>query len=114
VLAQLEGSGASAEEIAAARASLDDVESALQGVLDQEANVRAGYVYVYVISNVGSFGEGVIKVGMTRRIEPMDRVHELGAASVPFKFDVHALVFSEVAVGCFGIDRYMTFARPVL
>jgi hypothetical protein len=97
VLAQLEAAGASAEEIAAARASLDDVESALQGVLDREANVRAGYVYV--ISNVGSFGEGIIKVGMTRRLEPMDRVHELGDASVPFKFDVHALVFSEDAVG---------------
>lgn len=54
---------------------------------------------MYVISNVGSFGEGIIKVGMTRRLEPMDRVHELGDASVPFKFDVHALVFSEDAVG---------------
>jgi hypothetical protein len=97
VLAHLEASGASPEEIAAARTSLDNVESALQGVLDREANVRAGYVYV--ISNVGSFGEGIIKVGMTRRLEPMDRVHELGDASVPFKFDVHALVFSEDAVG---------------
>jgi hypothetical protein len=97
VLAQLAASGAAPEEIAAARASLDEVESALQGVLDREANVRAGYVYV--ISNVGSFGEGIIKVGMTRRLEPMDRVHELGDASVPFKFDVHALVFSEDAVG---------------
>ena len=97
VVAQLEASGASPEEIAAARAALDDVESTLQGVLDREANVRAGYVYV--ISNVGSFGEGIIKVGMTRRLEPMDRVHELGDASVPFRFDVHALVFSEDAVG---------------
>lgn len=97
VVAQLEASDASPEEIAAARAALDDVESALQGVLDREANARAGYVYV--ISNVGSFGEGIIKVGMTRRLEPMDRVHELGDASVPFKFDVHALVFSEDAVG---------------
>jgi hypothetical protein len=97
VLAHLEASGASPDEIAVARASLDEVESALQGVLDREANARAGYVYV--ISNVGSFGEGIIKVGMTRRLEPMDRVHELGDASVPFKFDVHALVFSEDAVG---------------
>lgn len=61
------------------------------------ANVRAGYVYV--ISNVGSFGDGVVKVGMTRRLEPMDRVRELGDASVPFKFDIHALFFSEDAVG---------------
>jgi hypothetical protein len=52
-----------------------------------------------VISNVGSFGDGIVKVGMTRRLEPMDRVHELSGTSVPFRFDVHALVFSEDAVG---------------
>jgi hypothetical protein len=56
---------------------------------------RSGHVYV--ISNVGSFGDGVFKIGMTRRLEPMDRVHELGDASVPFAFDVHAMVFSEDA-----------------
>jgi uncharacterized protein DUF4041/Meiotically Up-regulated Gene 113 (MUG113) protein len=56
---------------------------------------RAGYVYV--ISNIGSFGEQVFKIGMTRRLEPMDRVRELGAASVPFPFDVHAMVYSEDA-----------------
>jgi hypothetical protein len=61
------------------------------------ANIRAGYVYV--ISNVGSFGPGVIKIGMTRRLDPMDRVRELGDASVPFGFDVHALFFSADAVG---------------
>jgi len=60
------------------------------------ANVRAGYVYV--ISNVGSFGPGVVKIGLTRRLEPMDRVRELGDASVPFNFDVHALFFSDDAV----------------
>lgn len=60
-------------------------------------NARAGYVYV--ISNIGAFGPGVIKIGMTRRLEPMDRVHELGDASVPFKFDVHALFFSDDASG---------------
>jgi hypothetical protein len=53
--------------------------------------------YVYIISNVGSFGEGVFKIGMTRRLEPMDRVKELGDASVPFSFDVHAMVYSEDA-----------------
>jgi hypothetical protein len=52
-----------------------------------------------VISNFGSFGEHVVKIGMTRRLEPMDRVRELGDASVPFNFDVHALIFSEDAVG---------------
>ncbi len=56
---------------------------------------KAGYVYV--ISNVGSFGEGVHKIGMTRRLDPMDRVKDLGDASVPFPFDVHAMVYSEDA-----------------
>ena len=61
----------------------------------REQNSRAGYVYV--ISNIGAFGEGIFKIGMTRRLEPMDRVDELGDASVPFRFDVHALVFSNDA-----------------
>lgn len=60
------------------------------------AKGKAGYVYV--ISNVGSFGENVFKVGMTRRMNPQDRVDELGDASVPFKFDVHAMIFSDDAV----------------
>jgi hypothetical protein len=60
------------------------------------ANIRAGYVYV--ISNVGAFGPDVVKIGMTRRLEPMDRIRELGDASVPFPFDVHALYFSDDAV----------------
>ena len=53
--------------------------------------------HVYVISNIGSFGEDVYKIGMTRRLDPMDRVRELGDASVPFPFDVHAIIFSEDA-----------------
>ena len=53
--------------------------------------------HVYVISNIGSFGENVYKIGMTRRLDPMDRVRELGDASVPFPFDVHAIIFSEDA-----------------
>lgn len=53
--------------------------------------------HVYVISNIGSFGENVYKIGMTRRLEPTDRVKELGDASVPFKFDIHAMIFSEEA-----------------
>lgn len=61
------------------------------------ANIRAGYVYV--ISNRGAFGENVVKIGLTRRLEPVERVNELGGASVPFRFDVHALFFSEDAVG---------------
>ena len=61
----------------------------------RERNARAGYVYV--ISNIGAFGEGIYKIGMTRRLEPMERIDELGDASVPFRFDVHALVFSDDA-----------------
>ena len=58
---------------------------------------KAGYVYI--ISNLGSFGENIFKIGMTRRLEPQQRIDELGSASVPFKFDVHAFVFSDDAVG---------------
>ncbi|MCL5457581.1 DUF4041 domain-containing protein [Loigolactobacillus coryniformis] len=58
----------------------------------REANATAGYVYI--ISNIGSFGKNVFKIGVTRRLEPMERIDELGSASVPFKFDVHALIFS--------------------
>ncbi|HHE9187873.1 TPA: DUF4041 domain-containing protein [Haemophilus influenzae] len=53
--------------------------------------------HVYVISNIGSFGENVFKIGMTRRLEPLDRIRELGDASVPFSFDVHALIYSDNA-----------------
>ncbi|TDQ52250.1 DUF4041 domain-containing protein [Actinorugispora endophytica] len=76
---------------------LDDIAQAIDNVDYRAANVRAGYVYV--ISNLGSFGEQVVKVGMTRRLEPMDRVRELSDASVPFNFDVHAIHFSDDAVG---------------
>ncbi len=61
------------------------------------SNGKAGYVYI--ISNKGSFGDDVFKIGMTRRLEPQDRIDELGSASVPFKFDVHAFIFSDDAVG---------------
>lgn len=74
---------------------LDDTQKAIQNVDYREANKRAGYVYV--ISNVGAFGENVYKIGMTRRLDPMERVDELGDASVPFRFDVHALIFSDDA-----------------
>lgn len=63
-----------------------------ENILQREQNTRAGFVYI--ISNVGSFGEDVYKIGMTRRLEPMDRIKELGSASVPFEFDVHAMIFS--------------------
>ena len=88
------------------RAKLNELVAKLEGEL-QEAlankeraiaraqQTRSGHVYV--ISNVGVFGEGVYKIGMTRRLEPLDRVKELGDASVPFPFDVHAMIYSEDA-----------------
>ena len=60
-------------------------------------NGKAGNVYI--ISNLGSFGENIFKIGMTRRINPQERVDELGSASVPFRFDVHSFIFSDDAVG---------------
>lgn len=74
---------------------LTDIESSLQDIDYREANQRAGYVYI--ISNIGSFGENVFKIGMTRRLDPQDRIDELGSASVPFNFDVHAMIFSDDA-----------------
>jgi hypothetical protein len=82
------------------RGELAEIEQAIEDVDYRAANIRAGYVYV--ISNVGSFGEQVVKIGMTRRLEPEDRVRELGDASVPFRYDTHALFFSEDAVGIEG------------
>lgn len=78
------------------RSKLAEVESAIAQNDYRRANIRAGYVYV--ISNQGAFGPNVVKIGMTRRLDPMDRVKELGSASVPFPFDVHALYFSDDAV----------------
>ncbi len=75
---------------------LAEVDEAITQNDYRAANIRAGYVYV--ISNRGAFGENVVKIGLTRRLEPLDRVNELGGASVPFRFDVHALFFSEDAV----------------
>jgi hypothetical protein len=80
------------DELSSQNGKLDEEERLLDY---REQNARAGYVYV--ISNIGAFGEGIYKIGMTRRLEPMDRVDELGDASVPFRFDVHALIFSDNA-----------------
>lgn len=95
-LAALEASG-DHDGAARMRERLADVDRAISDVDYRAANIRAGYVYV--ISNIGSFGERMIKVGMTRRQDPMDRVRELSDASVPFNFDVHALFFADDAVG---------------
>ena len=74
---------------------LKELDENEKNVLDREQNARAGFVYI--ISNIGSFGERIFKIGMTRRLEPMDRISELSSASVPFPFDVHAMIFSEDA-----------------
>lgn len=76
---------------------LQAAEDKNQRALSMAQQTRAGHVYV--ISNIGSFGEQVFKIGMTRRLEPLDRVRELGDASVPFEFDVHAMIFSDDAPG---------------
>jgi hypothetical protein len=92
-LAALQAGGAADPKLEAKLAEIDD---AIAQNDYRAANVRAGYVYV--ISNRGAFGDHVVKIGLTRRLEPFDMVQELGDASVPFRFDVHALFFSEDAV----------------
>lgn len=84
------------EIIAEAKSKIEDIEKGIAGVEERSANIRAGYVYV--ISNIGSFGEEVVKVGLTRRIDYEDRIRELSDASVPFIFDTHAVIFSNDAV----------------
>lgn len=91
------------EKTALLKARIEELQKQLAAVADQKdkivelQNGKAGNVYV--ISNIGSFGENVFKIGMTRRLEPMERVNELGSASVPFPFDVHSMIFSDDAVG---------------
>lgn len=84
-----------AEKIAELEKQLQEAHNSKERAVSQAQLTRAGHVYV--ISNIGSFGEDVYKIGMTRRLEPLDRVKELGDASVPFPFDVHALIYSEDA-----------------
>ncbi|MEG2847802.1 MAG: DUF4041 domain-containing protein [Bacilli bacterium] len=84
-----------AEKIAELEKQLEEAHKLKERAVSQAQLTRAGHVYV--ISNIGSFGENVYKIGMTRRLEPLDRVKELGDASVPFPFDVHALIYSEDA-----------------
>ncbi|MCD8764985.1 DUF4041 domain-containing protein [Staphylococcus hominis] len=84
-----------ADKIRELEQKIKQLEEDKKDVENRKLNTRAGYVYV--ISNIGSFGEGVYKIGLTRRLEPYDRVKELGDASVPFEFDVHAMIFSDDA-----------------
>lgn len=82
-------------KLAELNGKLLEAEAKNQRAMSMAQQTRTGHVYV--ISNIGSFGENVLKVGMTRRLEPLDRVKELGDASVPFSFDVHAMIWSEDA-----------------
>ncbi|HEM6742713.1 TPA: DUF4041 domain-containing protein [Citrobacter farmeri] len=83
------------QKLAELQAKYEEAEAKNQRAISMAQQTRSGHVYV--ISNIGSFGEDVYKIGMTRRLEPLDRVRELGDASVPFSFDVHAMIYSEDA-----------------
>jgi hypothetical protein len=74
---------------------LQEAEARSQRAISMAQQTKQGHIYI--ISNIGSFGEHVYKIGLTRRLEPLDRIRELGDSSVPFEFDVHALIFSENA-----------------
>jgi hypothetical protein len=97
-LGVLEALRAKGDDAAAAELEgrLRDIDAAIEANDYRAANIRAGYIYV--ISNVGALGPNMVKIGMTRRLEPRDRVRELGDASVPFLYDTHALFFSEDAI----------------
>lgn len=75
--------------------NIDNLNLSLKDIDYRQENQRAGYVYI--ISNIGAFGKDVYKIGMTRRLEPMERIDELGDASVPFNFDVRAMIFADDA-----------------
>lgn len=94
-----------------AQVQVAEIQRAIQKVIDRAANIRAGYVYV--ISNVGAFGQRVVKIGLTRRLDPLERVRELGGASVPFRFDLHLLIFDDDAVGLETALHHEFVARRV-
>ena len=90
------------EEIEKIKNQIDDYNKEKEELDYRVVHASAGYVYI--ISNVGSFGNDVVKIGVTRRLDPMERIIELSSASVPFKFDVHALIFSYEA---YDLENYL-------
>ena len=76
-------------------AQLGEIDKNIKDIDYRESNAKAGYVYI--ISNIGAFGENIYKIGMTRRLDPQERIDELSDASVPFNFDIHAMIFSDNA-----------------
>lgn len=100
VLVQIEKNGETDELLekkSQLESQINDTTKAIEDVDYREANRKAGYVYI--ISNIGAFGENIYKIGMTRRLDPQERVDELSDASVPFNFDIHAMIFTEDAPG---------------
>jgi hypothetical protein len=100
--AELAASAATEQQHAKLEALVTRLETDLKDAIDRKAKAiaraqltRSGHVYI--LSNVGSFGEGIYKIGLTRRLDPYERVDELGSAAVPFRFDVHAIIFAEDA-----------------
>jgi Meiotically up-regulated gene 113/Domain of unknown function (DUF4041) len=94
--------GASEDDRIIALQRIEDLEQQLAEATEKEERAKSlaeqtRRGHVYVISNIGSFGEGIYKIGLTRRLDPIDRVKELGDASVPFKFDIHAIIYAEDA-----------------
>ena len=121
--ARAEVGRASGEQLENLNAKIQDLQTQLEAARQQKERAvslaeltKAGYVYV--ISNIGSFGEDVYKVGMTRRWEPMERIRELSGASVPFGYDVHAMMYSEnapaleTALHRWMEDRRMNLVNP--
>lgn len=99
ILKQIESTETPSAELLQKKTELEgqlgEIELTIKDLDYREANQKAGYVYI--ISNIGAFGENIYKIGMTRRLDPQERIDELGDASVPFNFDVHAMIFSDNA-----------------
>lgn len=100
--AKEEAQKASGEKLALLNSKISDLKRELEEAHQKSERAKSmaeqtRIGHVYIISNIGSFGEGIVKIGMTRRLDPFDRVKELGDASVPFTFDVHAMIYSDDA-----------------
>src|SRR6266540_2778009 len=95
----LEATGAQLEklnaQVSSFEAKLDEARKKKERAIARAQLTKSGFVYV--VSNIGAFGDNVFKIGMTRRMEPMDRINELGDASVPFPYDLHVMFFSDNA-----------------
>ena len=106
---------ANQDEIDKLKSQLSEYQDKLSELdeIEEDIDYREGHAtagYVYIISNIGAFGEDVYKIGVTRRLEPLERIRELGSASVLFQFDVHALIFSEEAF-VLESELHSTFAK---